>query len=168
VLLCFIDPRVRKIRNEAPVALESFTVLFSFSLSLAPPVHPSPIFLTDTENLYDPVYSSKVMPRTISVFLEKYREVPPDETSGLMTLHPHSTNVLHSITCAKSPYLPDRSNLGQKNNAFDMSMTSPSRQYNFAVRVSYLSVALLWWWVVEDFTTIGTLDLKLSLSRVKS
>jgi len=42
-------------------------------------------------------------------------EVPPDETPGLMTLHPHNTNVLQSITYAKSPYPHDRSNTGQKN-----------------------------------------------------
>ena len=42
-------------------------------------------------------------------------EVPSDETPGLMTLHPHNTNVLQSITYAKSPYPFDRSNLGQKN-----------------------------------------------------
>ena len=42
-------------------------------------------------------------------------EVPPDETPGLMTLHPHNTIVLQSITYAKLPYPPDRSNSGQKN-----------------------------------------------------
>jgi len=47
-------------------------------------------------------------------------EVPPDETPGLMTLQPHNTNVtvLQSITYAKSPYPPDRSNSGQKNSCF--------------------------------------------------
>ena len=64
-------------------------------------------------------------------------EVPPDETPGLMTLKPHNTNVLQSITYAKSPYPPDRSNSGQKTNAFDTSMASPSRQHNFTVRVSH-------------------------------
>jgi len=42
-------------------------------------------------------------------------EVSPDETPGLMTLRPHNTNVLQSITYAKSPYPPGRSNPGQKN-----------------------------------------------------
>jgi len=42
-------------------------------------------------------------------------EVPPDKTPGLMTLHAHNTNVLQSITYAKSLYPPDRSNPGQKN-----------------------------------------------------
>ena len=75
VLLCFINPRVRRIRNEAsscpgfvccfalltrgwgrletkpPVALGSSSELFAFTMSLVPPVHPSSIFLTDTENL---------------------------------------------------------------------------------------------------------------------
>jgi len=56
VLLCFINPRVRKIRNEASSCpgILSRTLRFYYvasSMSLAPPVHPSPIFLTDTENL---------------------------------------------------------------------------------------------------------------------
>jgi len=37
VLLCFDDPRVRKIRND-PVALGSSPELFAFTVSLAPPV----------------------------------------------------------------------------------------------------------------------------------
>jgi len=47
-------------------------------------------------------------------------QVPADETSGLMTpwLHPHNTNVLQSITYAQSPYPPDISNTGQKNQCF--------------------------------------------------
>jgi len=47
LLLCFINPRERKIRNEALVALEFSPELSSFTMSLAPPVH---LFLTDTEN----------------------------------------------------------------------------------------------------------------------
>ena len=38
-----------------PVALGSSPVLFAFTMSLAPPDHPSPICLTDTENFYHPV-----------------------------------------------------------------------------------------------------------------
>jgi len=34
-----------------PVALGTGSELSAFTMSLAPPVHPSPIFLTDTENL---------------------------------------------------------------------------------------------------------------------
>jgi len=49
VLLCLIDPRVRKIRNEAPSCPGIFSVLFAFTMSLSPSVSPSPIFLTDTE-----------------------------------------------------------------------------------------------------------------------
>jgi len=33
-----------------PVALRTSPELFAFTMTLAPPVHPSPIFLTDTEN----------------------------------------------------------------------------------------------------------------------
>ena len=38
VLLCFIDPRVGKIRNEASSALGSSPELFAFTMLLAPPV----------------------------------------------------------------------------------------------------------------------------------
>jgi len=51
VLLCLINPGVRKIRNEASSCPGIFSRLSAFTVSLAPPVHPSPIFLTDTENL---------------------------------------------------------------------------------------------------------------------
>jgi len=76
-------------------------------------------------------------------------EVPPNEMLELMTFHPHNTNVLQGITCAKSPYPTTRCNPGQKTNVFDTilecifyiphstSMASPSRQHNFAVRVSH-------------------------------
>ena len=50
VLLCFIDPRVRKIRNEASSCPGIFSRTLRFYYVVAPPVHPSPIFLTDTEN----------------------------------------------------------------------------------------------------------------------
>jgi len=41
-------------------------------------------------------------------------KLPPDETPGLMRLHPYNTNVLQSITYAKSPYPPDIFNTGPK------------------------------------------------------
>ena len=41
----------REPETSAPVALGSSPELSAFTMSLAPPVHPSPIFLTDTENL---------------------------------------------------------------------------------------------------------------------
>ena len=40
-----------RLETRPPVALGSSPELFAFTMSLAPPVHPSPIFLTDTENL---------------------------------------------------------------------------------------------------------------------
>ena len=55
-------------------------------------------------------------------------EVAPNKTPGLMTFHPYNTNVLQSITYAKSPCPPNISNTGQKKNSFDTSMVSPSRQ----------------------------------------
>ena len=51
MLPCLINPRVRKSRNEACSCPGIFNKLFAFILSLAPPFHPSPISLTDTENL---------------------------------------------------------------------------------------------------------------------
>ena len=47
LLLCFINPRVGKKRGlQLP-----WDLLQNSPLLLCPPVHPSPIFLTDTENL---------------------------------------------------------------------------------------------------------------------
>ena len=40
-----------RLETRPPVALGSSPELFVFTMSLAPQVHPSPIFLTDTENL---------------------------------------------------------------------------------------------------------------------
>jgi len=40
-----------KLETRPPVVLGSFPELSAFTMSLAPPVHPSPIFLTGTENL---------------------------------------------------------------------------------------------------------------------
>ena len=71
-------------------------------------------------------------------------QVPPDELPGLMTLHPHNTNVLQSITYAKSPYPPDRFNPGQKNKCFQHEYASPSR----AVRVSHRYIVTV---TVADF-----------------
>ena len=51
VLLCFIDPRVRKIRNKASSCPGIFSRTLRCYYFAAPPVRPSPIFLTDTENL---------------------------------------------------------------------------------------------------------------------
>jgi len=152
-----------------PGRLGSSPVLFAFTMSLAPPVHPSPILLTDTENrvllcFIDPRVRKisneasscpGIFSRTLRFYyvasspgsplthlLDGHRklvgrsaiparscpgpvryhwgsivelEVPPDETPGLMTLQPHNTDMLQSITYAKSPYPPDRSNSGQKN-----------------------------------------------------
>ena len=104
-----------RLEKRPPVALgsEASPGLFAFTMSLTPPVHPSPIFLTNTENV---VGSSAIPARSCpGPVWYHWRsiielEVPPDETTGLTTLHPHNTNVLQSITDAKSPYPPDRSN----------------------------------------------------------
>jgi len=50
VLLCFINPGVRNIRHDASSCPGIFSRALRFHY-VAPLVHPSPIFLTDTENL---------------------------------------------------------------------------------------------------------------------
>jgi len=50
-LICFIDTRWGRSKMRHPVALGSSLELSTLTMLLAPPVHPPPIFLTDTENL---------------------------------------------------------------------------------------------------------------------
>ena len=116
VLHCFIDPKVRKIRNEASSCpgIFSRTLYYVASSSGSPLPH-----LLDGHRKL--VGCSAIPARSCSG-PDRYHlgsiielEVPPDETPGLMTLNPHNTNVLQSITYAKSPYPPGRSNPGQKN-----------------------------------------------------
>ena len=139
-MLCFINPRVGKIRSETSSCLGIFSRTLRVSYVASSPGSPSPIFLTHTGKL---VGSSAIPARSCPEPVWYYwgsiveLEVPSDETPGLMTLHPHNTNVLQNITYAKSPYPPDRSNSGQKTHAFDTSMASPSRQHNFAGSVSH-------------------------------
>jgi len=141
VLLCFIDPRARKIRNETSSCPGIFSRTLRFYYIAISPGSPLPHLLDGHRKL---VGCSAIPARSCPEPVRYHwgsiveLEVPPDETPGLMTLQPHNTNVLQSITYAKSPYPgpPDRSNSGQKTNAFDKSMASPSRQHNFTVRVS--------------------------------
>jgi len=136
VLLCSIDPRVRRIRNETSGCPGIFSRPLRFYYVNSSPGSP----LHGYRKL---VGSSAIPARSCPGRVWCHwgsigeLEVPPDETPGLMTLQPHNTIVLQSITYAKSPYPPDRSNSGQKSNAFDTSMASPSRQHNFTVRVSH-------------------------------
>jgi len=115
VLLCFIDPRVRKIRNEA----SSRTLRFYYVASS--PSSPLPHLLHGHRQL---VGRSEIPARSCPGPVQYHwgsivgLEVLPDKTPGLMTLQPHNTNVLQSITCAKSPYPPDRSNVRQQHQCF--------------------------------------------------
>jgi len=118
VLLCFIDQRVRKIRNEVSSCPGIFSrTLHSYYVDTSPG-SPLPHLLDGHRKL---VGHSAIPPRSCpgpvwypwGSIIEL--EVSPNETPGLMTLHPHNTNVLQSITYGKSPYPPDRSNSGQKN-----------------------------------------------------
>jgi len=118
VLLCFIDPRVRKIRNEDCSCPGIFSRTLRFYYVASSPGSPLPHLLDGHRKL---VGSSVILARSCPGPVRYHwgsiveLEVPPDKTPGLMTLHPHNTNVLHSITYAKSPYPPDRSNSGQQN-----------------------------------------------------
>jgi len=121
VLLCFIDPRVRKIRNEASSCPGIFSRTLRFYYVASSPGSPLPYLLERHRKLVG--YSA--IPARSYPGPVRYHwgsivelEVPPDETPGLRTLHPHNTNVLQSITYAKSPYPPNRSNSGQKNWCF--------------------------------------------------
>ena len=55
VLLCFINSRVRKIKNEASSCLGIFSRTLRFYIVASSPGAPLPLFLTDTENLLDVV-----------------------------------------------------------------------------------------------------------------
>jgi hypothetical protein len=141
VLLCFIDPRVRKIRNEASSCPGIFSSTLRFYYVASSPGSPLPHLLDGHRKLVGcsaiPARSCPGPVRYLWGSIVEL-EVSPDGTPGLMTLHSHNTNVLQSITYAKSPYPPDISNTGgKKTPAFDTSMASPSRQHNFTVRVSH-------------------------------
>jgi len=118
VLLCSIDPRVRKIRNEASSCSGIFFCILCVYFVASSPSSPLPHLLDRHRKL---VRRSAIPacscpgPVWCPWGSIGELEVPPNETPELMTFHPHNTNVLHSITYAKSPYAPDRSNLGQKN-----------------------------------------------------
>ena len=118
MLLCVIDPSVRKIRNEASSCPGIFSRTVRFYYVTSSPGSPLPHLLDGHKKLVGrSVIPARSCPGPVwydwGSIVEL--EVPPDETPGLMTLHPHNTDVLQSITYAKSPYPPgDRSNLGQK------------------------------------------------------
>ena len=142
VLLCFIDPRVNKIRNQASSCPGIFSRTLRFYCVASSPSSPLPHLLDGHRKLVGrsaiPARSCPGPVRYHWGSIVKLKvTVPPDGTPGLTTLHPHSTIVLQSITYAKSPYPPNKSNSGPKTNAFDTSMASPSRQYNFTVRVPH-------------------------------
>jgi len=116
VLLCFIDPRVRKIRNEASSSPGIFSRTLHFYYVASSPGSPLPDLDGHRLLLYR-VQSNKFMPKACLVSLGNIiteLEVPSDEAPGLMTLYHHDTNVLQSTTSAKSPYPPDIPNFGTK------------------------------------------------------
>jgi len=113
--------------------------LSAFTLSLAPPFHPSPIPLTETENLKNVVQFQQghahgqfgILGEVLcwKCFPTKrqdwWHSTPTTPTfykaSILLNHHTHSTDPIRN----------------KKSNAFDTNMASPSRQHNFTLRVSH-------------------------------
>ena len=100
-LIRFIDPRVGKIRNEASSCPGIFSRTLRFYYVASSPGSPPPHLLDGHRKLV----GSSTIPVKSCPGPVRYPwgsivelEVPPDETPGLMTLHPHNTNVLQSIT----------------------------------------------------------------------
>jgi len=109
-------------RNSGPTPLARGVFCFPSSLPFfsSSPFSPLPHFLDGNTKLVGcSAISARSCPGPVRYPWGSIVElaVPPDETPRLMTqaLHPHNTNVLQSITYAKSPYPPDRSNTGHKN-----------------------------------------------------
>jgi len=129
-----------RFETRPPVALGSSFVFSAFTLSLAPPVHPSPIFLTDTENLYDVVQFQHVHAQgqfgVLGEVSESWKCLPTKRQNwwhSTLTTPTYYTasRMLNHHTHPTDP-ISDK-----KTNVFDTSMASPSRQHNFAVRVSH-------------------------------
>jgi len=97
VLLCFIDPRVRKIRNEAFSCPGIFSRTLRFYYVASSPGSSLPHLLDGHGKLV----GCSAIPARSSPGPVRYHwgsmvelEMPPDETPGLMTIHAHNTNVL--------------------------------------------------------------------------
>ena len=67
-------------------------------------------------------------------------EVPPDETPGLMTLHPHNTNVLQSITYAKSE-VTKKNKSWKRRRRLRMAVAGITPTANFSTKVGKLQSA---------------------------
>jgi len=134
VLLCFIDPRVRKIRNETSSCPEIFSRNLHFCYVTISPGSPLP-HLLDRDGHRKLVGCSAIPARSCpgpvgypwGSIVEL--EVPPNELLGLMTLHPHNINALQSIINV-GPMLnhhtqPTNPSWDKKTNTFDMNMVRP-------------------------------------------
>jgi len=118
VLLCFIDPRMRKIRNEDSSCPGIFSRNLRFHYVASSPGSPLPHLLDRHRKLVGrSAIPARSYPRPLQYHWGRTveLEVTPDETPGLITLYPHNTNVLPNITYVSSPYPPNQSNSGQKN-----------------------------------------------------
>ena len=140
MLLCFIDPRVRKIRKEASSCPGIFSRTLRFYYVASSPGSPLPHLLDGHRKL---VGSSAIPARSCPGPVRyPWRsivdlEVPPDETPGLMTFTP-TTPTYYKVSFMLNHHThPTNPIRDKKTNAFDTSMASPSRQRNFTVRVSH-------------------------------
>ena len=95
MLLCFVDPRVRKIRNEASSCPGIFSRTLRLYAVASSPGSPLPHLLDGHRK----VVGCSAIPARSCPGPVRYHwgsivelEVPPDGTPGLMTLHPHNTN----------------------------------------------------------------------------
>jgi len=96
VLLCFIDPRVRKTRKEASSCPGIFSRTLRFYYVASSPGSPLPHLLDGHRKLVgSSAIPARSWPGPVWYHWGSIVElgVPPDKTPGLMTPHPHNTNV---------------------------------------------------------------------------
>jgi len=98
LLLCFIDPRVRKIRNEASSCPGIFSKTLRFYYVASFPGSPLPHLLDGHRKLVGSSLSAIPARSCLGPVWYPWEsivefEVSLDETPGLMTLHPHNTDM---------------------------------------------------------------------------
>jgi len=132
MLSCFIDPRVRKIRNEVSSCPGIFSrTLRFYYVANSPGSHLS--HLLDGHRKL--VGCSGIPARSCPGPVRYYRgsivelEVSPDETPGLKTLHPYNTNVLQSITWNSHMYVSFIGLRWTKTNLTLINRTLPPCQH---------------------------------------
>ena len=134
VLICFINPRVRKIRNETSSYPGIFSRTLRFYYVANSPFSPLSHLLDGNRKLL----GSSAIPARSYPGPVRYHwgsivelEVSSDETQGLMTLQPHNTNVSQST---------------------HMQITIPTRQIQFGTKKLMLLTRA--WLVLPDTITL--------------